>query len=294
MDLEVDVVSTGEYAVVRQAGQTELRIIQLSGASAGQMMPVPLPSVPSDVDLSPDGSRAYAVLRDSSSLAVVDVPGDGMDPTGVEYIDLGGVIAGSLVLSDGGDRGLLFTNASLREEITIVDLSGPGYPVITWPLQKAVRAVAFDPTGTRAIVFHAKAFGDPTDAASFEEFIDRSYGYSIFDLDQGFAKLQITPVDPGGLSFAPAFAPGAPLAYIILDGGDEEGAVAQVQVSDLQTGVVRSTQLGSPPDAVGVLPDAQIAFISQRHPLGRISFIDIASGQMRTITGFDLNSRIID
>jgi hypothetical protein len=194
------------------------------------------------------------------------------------------------VLSRAGDRGLLFTNASLREELTIIDFSQPGYPAVTWPLQKAVRAVAFDPTGTKAIVFHAKAPGDPADADSFEEFVDRSYGYSLFDLDQGFAKLQLTPVELGALAFAPA----APLAYITLDGGDEEGAVAQVQISDLHTGVVRSVTLGTPPDAVGVLPDAQVAFVSQRHPLGRISFIDIASGQMRTITGFDLNSRIID
>jgi DNA-binding beta-propeller fold protein YncE len=184
----------------------------------------------------------------------------------------------------------LFTNASLREELTIIDFAQPGYPVVTWPLQKAVRAVAFDPTGGKAIVFHAKAFGDPADASSFEDYIDRSYGYSIFDIAQGFAKLQITAVEPGALAFAPA----APLAYITLDGGDDEGAVAQVQISDLHTGVVQSVELGSPPDSVGVLPDAQVAFISQRHPLGRISFIDIASGQMRTITGFDLNSRIID
>jgi DNA-binding beta-propeller fold protein YncE len=290
MDLEVNVVSTGEYAVVRESGQSELRIVRLTGAGAGQMMSVPLPSAPSDVDLSSDGSRAYAVLRDSSLVAVVDVPGDGEDPAGVELIDLGGVIVGSLVLSRAGDRGLLFTNASLREELTLIDFSQPGYPVITWPLQKAVRAVAFDPTGARAIVVHAKAPGDPADATSFEEFVDRSYGYSIFDVDQGFAKLQITPVDPGALAFAPV----APVAYIILDGGDAEGAVAQVQISDLHTGVVRTVKLSSPPDAVGVLPDAQVAFVSQRHPLGRISFIDIASGQMRTITGFDLNSRIID
>ena len=35
-------------------------------------------------------------------------------------------------------------------------------------------------------------------------------------------------------------------------------------------------------------------FVSQRHPLGRVSFIDIDSGQVRTLTGFDLNSQIID
>ncbi len=47
-------------------------------------------------------------------------------------------------------------------------------------------------------------------------------------------------------------------------------------------------------DQVGERPDAGNAFISQRHALGRVSFIDIATGDVRTITGFDLNSRIVD
>ena len=67
-----------------------------------------------------------------------------------------------------------------------------------------------------------------------------------------------------------------------------------IETIELDTGVVRTLELGSPPDAVGVLPNADMAFVSQRHPLGRISFIDIATGDARTITGFDLNSQIID
>ncbi len=146
------------------------------------------------------------------------------------------------------------------------------------------------PNGHKAIIFHAKAAGDPAQAQSLDEFIDRSYGYSVFDLDQGFAKLQLTPVDPGAM----AMPASAQRAYVILDGGDSEGALAEVQTIELDTGVVRHLTLGSPPQMVGVLPDAGTAFVSQRHALGRISFIDIATGAVRTITGFDLNSLIID
>lgn len=288
--LEVDVVATGEYAVVREDGLAGVRIVRLLEPDAGQAWVVPLPSEPSDVDLSPAGHRAYAVLRDSSALAVIDVPGDSQDPGGVDIVELGGVAVGSLVMSPSGDRGLLFTNASASEMITAIELSQPGYPFVTWPLQKSIRTVGFDPAGQKAIIFHAKAFGNPEDASTFDEFIDRSHGYSLFDVSTGFAKLQITPVEPGAMAFAPQH----PRAYVILDGGDAEGALAEVQVNELDTGVVRSIELGSPPDAVGVLPDAEVAFISQRHPLGRISFIDIGTGAVRTLTGFDLNSRIID
>lgn len=288
--VDVDVTATGAYAVVREAGLPQLRVLSLLGADAGDSWIIPLPEEPSDVDLAPDGSRAYAVLRESAALAIIDIPGDGFDPTGVDIVTLDNANIGSLVLSRDGRRGLLFTNATNSEQITSIELELSGYPHVTWPLQKSLRTVAFDPTGEKAMLFHAKAYGDPADASNFDEFIDRSHGYSMFDVATGFAKLQITPVQVDDV----AFAPSAPMAYITLDGGDTEGAVAEAQTIELDTGVVRSIQLGSPPDAVGVLPDADMAFVSQRHPLGRISFIEIASGATRTITGFDLNSHIID
>lgn len=290
LDIEVDVVADGQFAVIREQGLSELRVVRMAGGAVGEMWTVPLPAEPSDVDLSPDGTRAYAVLRELSALAVVDVPGDGIDPTGLEIVDLGGEVVGSLVMSDDGNRGILFTNAVLQERLTVIELSEPGYPTATYPLQKSIRLLGFDPSGDKAIVIHAKAFGDPAEAATFEEFIDRSYGYSIFDVATGFAKLQVTPVDPGAF----AFVQDAPRAYLILDGGDAEGAVARVHTIELDTGVVREHELNSPPDAVGILPLADVAFVNQRHPLGRVSFIDIATDATRTVTGFDLNSRIID
>jgi hypothetical protein len=50
---------------------------------------------------------------------------------------------------------------------------------------------------------------------------------------------------------------------------------------------------------VGVLPDLDIAdgdepkaWVSQEHPLGRISFFDPDDTSLETITGFELNSEI--
>ncbi|HSK04083.1 MAG TPA: hypothetical protein VK932_22670, partial [Kofleriaceae bacterium] len=67
-----------------------------------------------------------------------------------------------------------------------------------------------------------------------------------------------------------------------------------LQVVQTQTGVVTSKQLGSPPSAVGVLPGAGEAFAAQRHPLGRITFVNLATDVVRTVTGFDLNGDIVD
>jgi DNA-binding beta-propeller fold protein YncE len=291
--VEVDVVSTGAYAVVREPETAGVRVVQLAGQDPGQSpgaaWDLPLPAVPTDIDLAPDGARLYAVLRDSGQLAIIDLPADALDPAGIEVVDLG-VPVGSLVLSADGSRGLLFTNASLDERITAIRLDLSGTPYVTWPLEKSVRAVGFSPSGTSALVLHAKAFGDPGEASTVEEYIDRSYGYSLLDLATGFAKLQVTPVDPGAFAYA---ADGS-RAYLALDGGDAEGAEASLQQIDVATGVVETIELGSPPSAVGVLPSAGMAFVSQRHPLGRVSFVDLGTGAVRTVTGFDLNSEIVD
>ena len=36
------------------------------------------------------------------------------------------------------------------------------------------------------------------------------------------------------------------------------------------------------------------AVVSQRHPLGRVTFVDLETAGTRTVTGFELNSHILD
>jgi DNA-binding beta-propeller fold protein YncE len=288
--LEVDVVASGQFAVVRTPNTAQLRVVSMLGPTAGDGFNITLPGIPTDIDLAPDGSRVYAVIRDPAGLAVIDIPGDAINPAGITHVSLANATSGSLVLSADGKKGLLFTNATLDERITVVELDKPNFPHRTFPLQKSVLTVGFDPTGTKAVILHARAPGDPEQATNLEQFIDRKPGYSMFDIATGFSKLQITEVNPKNFTFATS----APRAYVTLDGGDEEGAFVAVQQIELDSGVVRTIELGSPPQAIGLLPDTDKIFVSQRHPLGRVSFIDISSNEVRTVTGFDLNSQIID
>ncbi len=292
--VEVTVVASGQFCVVRTPGLAGLRVVSLLGPTAGDGFNITLPAVPTDIDLAPDGSRVYAVFRDPARLAVIDIPGDAINPAGITMVDLSNATSGSLVVSEDGKRGLLFTNATLDERITVVDLDKPGFPHRTFPLQKSVLSVGFDPTGTKAIVLHARKPGDPAQATSLDDFIDKKPGYSMFDIASGFSKLQITEVNPSHFTFAPTGGTQPARAYVTLDGGDAEGAFVAVQTIELDSGVVRTIELGSPPDSIGILPDSNKIYISQRHPLGRVSFIDIVTGQVRTLTGFDLNSQIID
>ena len=289
-DLEVQIVATGDYAAVRQAGHAGLRVVSMQPATAGQAFDIPLASPPTDIDLAPDGSRVYAVLRDAQRLAIIDIPGDALDPSGVDTVDLAPATVGSVVVSPDGKHALLFTNATLDPHITRVELAAPGFPHVTWSLEKAVRAVGISPDSTTAIVLAAKAPGDPAAATSFDDFVARSFGYALLDLATGFAKLQLTPVDPGPF----VYAPDGSRAYVALDGGDAVTATRALQVVTAQTGVVQTLPLGSPPSGVGIVPGAGQAFVAQRHPLGRMSFIALVTGAVRTVTGFDLNSQIVD
>ncbi len=291
-DAEVHVLASGDYAVVRTPGESSLRIVSITGPTAGTATTINLPAEPTDVDLAPGGERVYAVTRDPATLTAIDVPGDLADPSQIETVSLGTVIAGQLTLSPDGSHAVIYTNAFLDEHVTFVDLTQPGLPYITYPLEKSVRTVGFDPSGQHIVVVHARAPGDPATATTFEEVIDRSPGYSSVDMKTGFAKLQITPVDPGTFAFAPTL----PRAYLTLDGGDADGSTWEVQEIDFQTGVVRTIELNSPPAAIGILPGASNGkvFVNQRHPLGRVSFIDVMTDEVRTVTGFDLNSRVVD
>jgi hypothetical protein len=289
-DLEVEIVATGQFAAVRQLDAAALRIVSLRAADLGHAWTIPLQSAATDIDLAPDGSRVYVVERDAKQLAIVDVPADAIAPSGIETIDLSDATLGGITVSRDGTRALLYTNATLDERITMIRLDDPAHPHVTWPLEKAVRAVGIAPTGASAIVLHAKAPGDPSTATSFDDFIDRSYGYSLLDLSTGFAKLQITTVDPGPFTYA---LDGSK-AYVALDGGDDPTATRALQVVSTQSGVVTTKVLGSAPSAVGVLPDANATFVAQRHPLGRVSFVDLTTDAVRTVTGFDLNSHIVN
>jgi hypothetical protein len=41
------------------------------------------------------------------------------------------------------------------------------------------------------------------------------------------------------------------------------------------------------------MPDVGKGFVAQSHPEGRITFIDLVSGEPRTITGFELGAKVV-
>jgi hypothetical protein len=298
---DVSVTPDGRYALTRQPGQTVVRLIDLTDGSLRSLdlasiapppaddadagVAAPLLDV-SDLDLAPTGAFALAVLRDQSAVLQIAVPGGFDDPDTIMVRRLPGEVIGSVTITPQSDRALLYTTAVDIERITVLPLEGAAESK-TVALRKTVEAVSVAPDGQTALIIHKKVAGDPKEPGVDPDLmIDRSFGYSVLRVPSGDVKLQVTDTPPGVFTMAPD---GSSLFVLFRSNG-----VREVQKIEAKSFLVEPIFLGSPPVSLGSVPTAKRVFVNQEHPDGRITFIDWETSQTRTVTGFELNSRIQD
>lgn len=282
---DVSVTRDGRYAIARFAASSLVRVVDLQ---ARTVQTVDLGSQVTDLDVSPDGTFALAALRDQSRVLRVPIPAGFTDPSVRRSIELPGEVVGSITLTPDGTRALVYSTVAMTERATLLDLAGTTAPSVL-RLRKTVRAVAFAPDGRSALIVHGRTEGDPmAGGLDLEAQIDRSYGYSMLDVGERFIRLQLTSAEVGPF----ALVPGGTHAFVLLR--DDARGVAKVQRITLGSFTVQDLALGSPPRSVGAVPSTERAFIGQEHPEGRITFIDWNTGAQQSITGFELNSRIVE
>ena len=282
LEREVLVTPDGAYAVVRTLGQASLSIVDLA---TGGITDFPLPGEPTDVDLTPDGTRVLVMMRREALAALGGIEEMLADPAALVPIDLGAMPLGAAVVSPTGDHALLYTTIDELEALVRLDLDSlEQTPVL---LQKTVRAVSFGPVGARALVLHRRSGATPSSSMDLEDFVDASHAYSVVDVGVGIARLQLTDDAPGAF----AFTEGGERLYVLLPGssGAAGHSVADVDLATLMT---QHRPLASPPEAVQPVPAAGKVAVSQEHPTGRITFFDIADGESDTLTGFELGGLI--
>lgn len=254
--------------------------------------PAPDPDAPlefteiTDVDLAPTGQFAMAVFRDRRTVLKVPVPEGFEDIDNVSVITVGDEIVGSVNIAADGKRALLYTTAQeTNEHLTIMDVESEELRVVRLP--KAVQAVTVAPDGESALVVHRKLDGDPNAAGIDPDvLIDRSYGYSVLRLEDGFSKLQLTSSPQG----ASTIVPDGSTMFILFN--SPTLGVRDVHRVALRNFLVQPITLGSPPISLGTVPGTSKVFVGQDHPDGRITFIDWESAETESVTGFELNSRI--
>ncbi len=281
---DVSITPDGRYAIARIEGTSTLRLVDLATRA---ITSIDVGGVVTDLDVSPSGGYALAVVRDRSQVLRVPIPMGFADATTIQRTDVTGEFVGSVTIAPDGSRALLYTTALPIERVTLMELGEPSLQVVR--MRKAVRAVAFAPDARTALVVHTAVGGSPTEAGiGLEAQIDRSFGYTLVDTATRFAKLQLTAADVGPF----AIVPDGSHAFVLLR--DDARLVAEAQRVSLRSFVIESVALGSPPLSVGAVPGTARAFIGQDHPEGRITFVDWNTGALQSVTGFELNSRVVD
>lgn len=306
--LDVSVTPDGHYALARRPDSPTVRLVNLDSGEtfaldlsehvavpppaeetgegdAGTPEPAPFVAEVTDLDLSPSGAFALAAVRNASTVLRIPVPQGFEDPSAIEAHVIEGEFVGSVSISPSSESALLYTTAANVERITVLDLAGDDDPR-TVALRKSVAAVAIAPDSETALIIHTRADGDPAEPGlSPDQQIDRSYGYSVLRVTTGDVKLQVTPAPPGVFTMVPD----GDYLFLLFAGGTRE-----VQKVETKSFLVTTSQLGSPPISIGSVPKSERVFVNQEHPDGRITFIDWKTSKARTVTGFELNSRIQD
>jgi len=263
----------GQYAIVRQYGVDSLVLVDLV-TEVTELLDVG--DNPTDMDLSPDGSEAFVVARGSAEIWIYDM----LDPTAsADVIAMPeGSVFGSLLMSPDDTQGLLYSTVSGMARYGVWDRSTD--EVTTRSLVKPVSGVGVSPLGNTALVFHSLSNGDIDVSSPFYN----HYGLTLIDLSDFFAN----PIQLAAEPTAHASAADGGTGYFIMEGEPYLG------VLDYDTLIHDMQPLPSDPVYLGVLPDTNLAYISQVHELGRISFYDSddSVSPLQTVTGFELNSAI--
>ncbi|NOY26767.1 MAG: hypothetical protein GXP62_12915 [Oligoflexia bacterium] len=270
---EVILAPDGTYAFVRQFGASDLVVVDLA---SGQVDQIAVGENPTDLDLTPDGLQAIAVARGSQELWLYDLA-DPFAPA--QVVDMPDTeIFGSVLMSPDGSRGLLYSTATGDSRYASWDLATNDITVRE--LVKPVASMGISPTGETALVFHPKDNGN--DVSPDSTFYDQ-WALTMIDLTDDFFS-------------NPLRLPAEPIDYANSQDGTQGFFVMQdqpyLEVLHYQSLLYDEVELKSNPVFLGVLPESTLAWVSQEHDLGRMSFYDPDTQIMQTITGFELNSGI--
>jgi hypothetical protein len=68
----------------------------------------------------------------------------------------------------------------------------------------------------------------------------------------------------------------------------------QLVIASMPSLNVQKLSLASMPIAAGIVAGADRGFVAQKHPDGRITFVNFKTGEARTLTGFELGTQVVD
>jgi len=275
---DIAITPDGETALVREEGQSSVTIVPLNGDATRQ---VALSGPVTDLDLSEDGRRAVAVVRSTSEIFVFDM--EQLDEEGaVQPLQVPDGVFGSVTVAPHADVAVLYTNAIENHEATIVSLEdGDGFlSHRTVDLKAPVRAVFVAEDGE-----HAVALLDVPEG---------SVKQGAFSIVPTKAERAPKIVGTDAPALAVALVPGRPTTAALVTVRDDVSEVYATHVVSFPGLLVDSFALASPPLATGVMADAELGYVAQAHPEGRVTFLELGTLRARTLTGFELATKVVE
>jgi len=287
-DRDVFVTEAADFAVVRRAGIDGLGIVNLE---TGAVRTVATGELLTDIELL-GPSRELALLSPSrGAVGFVGLEAAGLGSgsgegsgDGVDWVALPVGTAGFLVPSADGAR-VFATGGDVGDNL-LASISVDTHAVASFNLRKNTRSILNSSNGRYLLVVHGHAAGRPVAGEPEEELVAKSSAVSVVDLEQGTAKLVLLPADPG------AVALNRDESQVLFVVSDESLGVRSARWIAFDSFAVQSVDFTRQPTDLGALPGSDWMFVTQSHPQGRISFLNLSTGAMREVTGFSLNAFI--
>lgn len=273
---DVIVTKDGAQAFVRRDGQPVITAVALD---SGTRTAITLPGPVTDLDLDDKGDLAVAVVRSTSQAFLLPIPGIVAQPASATAVTVAGETFGSVAIAPGGARAVLYTNALAVERVTILELATAQARTVR--LYSPVLGVFPTPDAQHAVILHDRTQAPPDGGAG------SAGAFSLLPIGEALpAKIVATQAPPTAVATTPTRA--------IVAERDDKTSVFGAYLARMPELMVDRLPLASPPIAVGVVAGANRGFVAQQHPEGRLTFIDLDTGVARTLTGFELASRVVD
>lgn len=281
----VDITPDGSLALVRREGSQVMTLVNLVTSARAD---VTLSGPVTDLDLSLDGSFALAVIRtpthpeeeespQGSQVVVLPLPDAFDDANAVTTVTIPNETFGSASLTQAGDVALLYTNAIPSDRLVVLSLASMDHRTLS--LKAPIKAVLPAPDSEHAVAVLQPPPGSTKPGA-----------FALVPTKNTLPpRIQGTEAPVLGVSISPA--PSHRALVVTRGGVGQEHAAYLARLPQLQVDRIR---LASPPLALGMAPAANVAFVAQEHPEGRLTFIDLDGGAARTVTGFELGTRVVD
>lgn len=310
---EVEIAPSGRLAWVRQTNSATVNLVDLE---TGERAPLVLPDVVTDLDISLDASFAVAVCRGGvapvpsgaggaagaaglagagaggeagavpgeggqgagsgfgdSTIVVLPMPATFAEPEARLMVSLPEVV-GSVVVPAVGSEVLLYTNAVDSDRLTILNVADASWRTIE--LKAPVRALFASPDAKHAVALLAPPAGSAKAGA-----------FSLISVARELPpKLQGTIAPTLGVAVSNGNAIVTTLA--------EAGGISEAFLGSFPSFRLETLELPSAPRASGILVDANVGYVAQAHPEGRMTFMDLSDGKARTLTGFELGVKVVD